>query len=128
MYGCSYSKATNGVQNGTARSSLSRDKPRVPKFLQTLCCCIKPSIGESCGSSSKSFFGSKTAYEPKRRSIQSVSVSSTSPGFLITQVKQESSNGLDCGAETSLSSENMVHPAEEMSEMDAMVPVSFEAF
>ena len=57
------SKATNGVQNGTARSSLSRDKPRVPKFLQTLCCCIKPSIGESCGSSSKSFFGSKTAYE-----------------------------------------------------------------
>lgn len=103
------SKAFNGLRSGsTSRSSLSRDKPRVPKIFQSLCCCIRSTNDESL----------------KRRSSQPhTPILSNNPSSLITQVrKDELSSKVDSGPETSLSSELVVYPTEEISELDAMVP------
>uniref|UniRef100_A0A915CD77 Protein-serine/threonine phosphatase n=1 Tax=Parascaris univalens TaxID=6257 RepID=A0A915CD77_PARUN len=38
---CAEGKQTPTVHDGSSRSSVSRDKPRVPKFLHSLCCCVR---------------------------------------------------------------------------------------
>uniref|UniRef100_A0A0M3I273 Transcription factor Sp9 n=1 Tax=Ascaris lumbricoides TaxID=6252 RepID=A0A0M3I273_ASCLU len=63
------------VHNGSSRSSVSRNKPRMPKFLHSLCCCVRPE---------------STTSREKRRSIQGSTIASASS--LITQVKKNSSN------------------------------------
>uniref|UniRef100_A0A915CE81 Mitochondrial import inner membrane translocase subunit TIM50 n=1 Tax=Parascaris univalens TaxID=6257 RepID=A0A915CE81_PARUN len=68
-------KQTPTVHDGSSRSSVSRDKPRVPKFLHSLCCCVR---AESAAS------------REKRRAIQGSAIASASS--LITQVKKNSLN------------------------------------
>ncbi|VDM24592.1 unnamed protein product [Toxocara canis] len=69
-------KQVLAVRNGSPRSSVSRRKPRMPKLLHSLCCCVRPE---------------STSNREKRRSLQGSAVASASS--LITQVKKGSVNG-----------------------------------
>uniref|UniRef100_A0A915Q5J5 DUF4005 domain-containing protein n=1 Tax=Setaria digitata TaxID=48799 RepID=A0A915Q5J5_9BILA len=69
-------KGIKNVRNKSSKGASSHEKPRMPKFLQSFCCCIRP----------------EATIKAKRRTLHPAPSTST-PQSLITQVTKNPQNG-----------------------------------